>query len=255
MMRFTLFGIPITVEPWFWVTSFVFGGGIHLLGAGANQAQFLSVAVWMVVVFLSILIHELGHALTSRHVGGAVVWIKLTAFCGLAYSQGARMTRNQRAFMAFMGPAAGFLLLLVTFLTCCILHGFGLSWDIFVISNLSFFGPLLGEFNLSLPYNNYNEVVAFIQNPESTLKFRIFSSFFFINFFWGLINLLPVMPLDGGHIMNEYTKSQKKVYLISAVTALTTCLLGVLFLNSMLMAIFFGMFAFQNYTAYKESKY
>jgi stage IV sporulation protein FB len=37
-----------------------------------------------------------------------------------------------------------------------------------------------------------------------TITEAIVESLFFINFFWGLINLLPVWPLDGGQISREF---------------------------------------------------
>lgn len=254
-MNFTLFRIPILVDPFFWLTTFVLGGGLGALSAVDKQVAFLGVAVWMVVAFISILIHELGHALTSRHIGGATVWIRLTAFCGLAYSQGGKMTRNQRAFMAFMGPAAGFGLLILTFIVAIFLLGPGLSWDIFITANLAPLSPLLKPLGLSLPYVDTEVLASFIYSPENTLKFKIFYSFFMFNFFWGLVNLLPVLPLDGGHILNEYMKSPKKMHLISALTAVAVCILGIAVMRNMLMAVFFGMFAYQNFTAFQESKY
>lgn len=243
------------VDPFFWLTTFVLGGGFSAISASDKQGAFLGVAVWMVVAFISILIHELGHALTSRRIGGATVWIKLTAFCGLAFSQGGKMTRNQRAFMAFMGPAAGFGLLAVSFIVSVLLLGPGISWDIFIISNLAPFEPLLKPLGLSLPYADLETLRAFMLSPENTLKFKIFYSFFVFNFFWGLVNLLPVLPLDGGHILNEYTKSPKKMYLISALTALVVCIVGVTLMQNMLMAVFFGMFAYQNFSTFQDSKY
>ena len=255
MMNFTIFRIPVMVDPFFWLTTFVLGGGFSAISAADKQVAFLGVAVWMVVAFISILVHELGHALTSRHIGGATVWIRLTSFCGLAFSQGGKMTRNQRAFMAFMGPAAGFGLLAVSFIASVILLGPGISWDIFLLSNLAPFEPLLSPLGLSIPYADFETLQSFVYSPENVLKFEIFYSFFVFNFFWGLVNLLPVLPLDGGHILNEYMKSPKKMHLISALTAVVICILGVSLMGNMLMAIFFGLFAYQNFTAFQNSKY
>ena len=47
----------------------------------------------------------------------------------------------------------------------------------------------------------------------------------FINFYWGLVNLLPVLPLDGGHIMQALMmkywrkKPQQRVLEISIVAS------------------------------------
>ena len=46
-----------------------------------------------------------------------------------------------------------------------------------------------------------------------------------INLFWGLLNLLPVMPLDGGQIamvfltMHDRRQGQRRAYIVSLVAA------------------------------------
>ena len=46
-----------------------------------------------------------------------------------------------------------------------------------------------------------------------------------VNFFWGVLNLLPVMPLDGGQIamvflsMHDRRQGQRRAYIVSLVTA------------------------------------
>ncbi len=61
MVRFRLAGIPIAVQPWFWVLALVLGLGSRITGAG--------LAVWVAVVFVSVLVHELGHAFALRAFG------------------------------------------------------------------------------------------------------------------------------------------------------------------------------------------
>lgn len=60
--HFRLFGIPVRVEPVF----FVIAG---LLGLQLAEESLALVAVWIGVTFVSILIHELGHALTLKAFG------------------------------------------------------------------------------------------------------------------------------------------------------------------------------------------
>ena len=61
MIRFNLFGIPVQVQPWFWLTLVLIGGGV-----GANTAdELLLLALFVVAGFVSILVHELGHALAG----------------------------------------------------------------------------------------------------------------------------------------------------------------------------------------------
>ncbi len=61
MVRFSFAGIPIAVQPWFWALAVLLGLGRRITGAG--------LAVWVAVVFVSVLVHELGHAFTLRGFG------------------------------------------------------------------------------------------------------------------------------------------------------------------------------------------
>ncbi|MCH8921713.1 MAG: peptidase, partial [Planctomycetes bacterium] len=73
-LHFSLFGFPVRISPWFWAMSL-------LLGFRLGNPKLL--LMWVGVVFVSILIHELGHALAMRYYG----WnarITLYAFGGLA---------------------------------------------------------------------------------------------------------------------------------------------------------------------------
>ena len=58
-LRFTVAGIPVRVHPLFWLIAL-------LLGAAGDP---LLLPAWVLVIFVSILIHELGHALAFRRVG------------------------------------------------------------------------------------------------------------------------------------------------------------------------------------------
>src|SRR5690606_19203749 len=58
--HFRIFGIPVRVEPFFVIVAALFG--LHL------EPVWL-VFAWIVIVFVSILVHEMGHALTYRAFG------------------------------------------------------------------------------------------------------------------------------------------------------------------------------------------
>src|SRR4051794_21510291 len=66
--HFTVFGVPVRIASSFWFV-------VILLGMQGNQdpAQpgraFASVLTWAAVVFFSIMLHELGHALVARAFG------------------------------------------------------------------------------------------------------------------------------------------------------------------------------------------
>jgi len=121
MFEFTIFGVRVTVEPVFWLITAMLGGGFSAMQSN-NPDAYLWVGVWMVVCFISIVAHELGHALTGRHLAGGRTWIRLWAMGGLAYHEGSRFTRNTRALTVIAGPGAGLGIFLV--IAC----GMALAW-------------------------------------------------------------------------------------------------------------------------------
>ncbi|HKZ80570.1 MAG TPA: hypothetical protein VI750_12995 [Pyrinomonadaceae bacterium] len=59
--QLTILGIPIRIEASFLV--------LGLFLAGTHSLRFSLLIEWFLVVFFSILLHELGHALTGRQFG------------------------------------------------------------------------------------------------------------------------------------------------------------------------------------------
>ena len=100
MFRFNIFGIPVTIEPWFWATMAFIGGILQ-----ANTAErLLMVALFVMAGFISILIHELGHALTIRKFG-LPTQITLSAFGGYATHPAGVLSRTQSFLVTAAGPA------------------------------------------------------------------------------------------------------------------------------------------------------
>ncbi|QEL13763.1 site-2 protease family protein [Limnoglobus roseus] len=102
-LRFRLGPFPVTVNPLFWL-------GMALLGQSAFQAGFEIGLLWIACGFISILWHELGHAVTMRHYGSPAR-IELFAFGGLAIPAYQQPSAVRRLLIAAAGPLAGFLLL------------------------------------------------------------------------------------------------------------------------------------------------
>ena len=59
-LKFSIFGIPVRVHPLFWLVSVIMQWNVH---------DPRTTLIWVVCVFVSILIHELGHALTAKSYG------------------------------------------------------------------------------------------------------------------------------------------------------------------------------------------
>ena len=88
-------GFPVEVHWWFWLTMFLLGGG----ALGQNSVLFVLAA------FLSVMVHELGHALTGKKFG-AYPSIYLHGFGGVTTLPGAYFSRNQSMWVSFAGPLA-----------------------------------------------------------------------------------------------------------------------------------------------------
>lgn len=76
---------------------------------------------------------------------------------------------------------------------------------------------------------------------------------YWISIFWALLNLLPIIPLDGGRLMESLFGSGRIriTLIISFVTAATVCIYSIS-LKSYYGAMMFGMFAFRSFKALQQ---
>jgi membrane-associated protease RseP (regulator of RpoE activity) len=172
-LRFSVLGVPVRVHPFFWLIT-------AILGARGNSKP-AEVLLWVATVFVSILIHELGHALTARAFGWEP-WITLYGMGGLASYRPTRQSHWRQIVISLAGPGAGFLFaaLIVAGIAA---SGHPIFWtwpeSVLPIATTPFFKSD-GTINVNLT--------------------NLVGDLLFVNIFWGLINLLPMLPLDGGRI-------------------------------------------------------
>jgi Zn-dependent protease len=214
-LRWTMFGIPVRVHPMFWVVCL-------FLGWPSIELGFAYLFVWVACVFVSILVHEMGHVLAGRLFGrrGQIV---LYSFGGLAVGSSDLPRRWQRVVVYFAGPGAGFLF-------------YGLVW---LVGDPDSYPPLAGETLLDLRH---------------------------INLYWGLLNLLPIWPLDGGRISYDvldglFPRNGRRMALtismvvaaVLAVNALAVnagiTLIPFVNMGGIYLAILFGLLALGSYQA------
>ena len=205
MLKFNIFGIPTRVHWMFWVICALLGG---IASEGMTPMLYKGVMIWVGVCFVSILWHELGHALTARRFG-ARPNILLYGMGGLAINAGGR-TRRQNLWIIFAGPGYGLLL-------------GGVAWLIW-----KFVLPPVPEMNYYL--------------------WRLFTSLMWINILWSLVNLLPILPLDGGQFLGTWMNGRKQRLRgqIGCGVATAVAVFG-LFHSQIFVGIMFGFLAYQNY--------
>ena len=106
MVQFTLFGIRVRVEPLFWLTIALLGS----LGEDLQEAEsLLRIALFVLAAFFSVLVHEMGHALTIRKFGYPTN-VVLTTMGGYATMPRGVLSRKQSFLVSAAGP--GFQILL-----------------------------------------------------------------------------------------------------------------------------------------------
>ena len=229
-LRFSIAGIPIRVHPLFWLIALLLGSATDLL----------QLPIWVFVVFVSILIHELGHALAMRRYGQPSRIILhfaggLTVPEPVSWGSGwanVSLRPNQEIFISLAGPGAGFLLAALVVVAVIISGGS-------IITNW-LFGVI------PLP-------VAALMPIGGRVISLLVTMLLWVNVFWGLINLLPVYPLDGGNV-SRYLLLQadpidgvRKSLWISVIAGGLVAIAGLLILRSVYMALLFGLLAFQSY--------
>ncbi|MEZ6055601.1 MAG: site-2 protease family protein [Planctomycetaceae bacterium] len=213
-LRFRLFSIPVRVGPSFWLVSAIFGFDYLRIDAGLF-------GVWMLVVFVSILVHELGHGLTAKWLGYPPT-IVLYQFGGMAfYRPDYEYTPWRATMITAAGPLAGLGLCLVAY-----------TWWMWGMEQ---FGIILNWY---------------VSMGTQML--------IMINLWYSLFNLLPVLPLDGGRLC-ESVCAMLGVNNPRQIAAWSSVIVGSIVAvwfweNGMTFnAIIFGMLAFQS-TPYLHSR-
>ncbi|MFL5243631.1 MAG: metalloprotease [Gemmataceae bacterium] len=186
--------------------------------------QFLG--IWIACVFVSILIHELGHIFMGR-LFGSEGHIILHSFGGLAVGSSNLLNPWKRIAVSAAGP----------------------------IAQLAVYGALTLVPQERLP-------------PSPYLLFALFC-LTIINWYWPLLNLLPVYPLDGGQIVRDFLSVFIPRQALRASLLISATVAGIIALNSlsaryggpripwvyaggMYTAIFFGFMAAANVQALSQ---
>ncbi len=200
--------IPIKINLFF----FLIAGIIGFIFEQSLFGPFL----WIIVIFISILVHEMGHALM------AILFkrqpsIIITPFGGLTYYKDEHLSAFKQFLITLNGPIFGLLL---------------------------FVGA---TFILSL------DVITNVYILKILIVFKL------INLFWTIINLLPILPLDGGNLIKIIfesiwgIKGFKAAIFFSMIVAFILSAFCFL-INQFLIGAIFFLFAFQNFSLWRSYK-
>jgi stage IV sporulation protein FB len=230
-LNIRLLGTPVRIHPMFWLMAAV-------LGSAALSRGFVFLLLWIVCLFVSVLIHEFGHILMGRQFGQWGGYIVLYALGGLAVGSNRVRHRWQSILVSFAGPAAGFIL-------------FGLVWAFIVFAHSRF------AMELQQQRPALSDALIFCED-----------NLIFINLFYGLLNLIPIWPLDGGHIARDVisyvnpTQARRLSHGVSFVVGGLAVAYSILAMrnpdvpyppfDTRFSALFFGVLALDNFMALQE---
>jgi Zn-dependent protease len=186
-LRFPLFGFPVRIHISFLIVAL-------LIGVSGPEPDFARAAVWVGVVLVSVLVHELGHAFAAR-LAGAEPTIDLYALGGLtAFAPPRPLSRLQSVGISLAGPFAGFAL------------------GLLMLSCASAFG---------------------VEHPSPFIRAGapigdvLIGAAIWVNLYWGFVNLVPILPLDGGNVLRSILPGNAETRdRLAAVFSLALCVVG-----------------------------
>jgi stage IV sporulation protein FB len=189
MLRWRLFGISVCIQPSFWIINALFAWFVSDPLAGHYRVALLTfILIWVLCTLASVMVHELGHAVMGR-IFGQPGNVTIAGLGGQAAGGYDKISPWKRLLVIAAGPGAGFLfvasLVLVDSTAWDWLMG-ELDWE-----NLKlrwFIVDKIGMMHLRLGRNYY------------TLTLFLLAM---IGLFMNILNLFPIIPMDGGMIFKE----------------------------------------------------
>ncbi len=227
-LNFVLFGIPVRIHPFFWIVGVLLGP--------LKAPDPVMLLTWMIAFLLSFLVHELGHALMMRSYG-FYPSITLYGMGGMAsYGPGQSLRARNPGFLgeisiAAAGPVAGFALAAVVS-AAVIAAGYRV------------------EVEIGLP----SVVSIGVADLVGTVRLTVFiDQLLAISVIWGVFNLLPIHPLDGGQIVQQILRRLfpadgiRYSLMISLVAAVFMGVVALLQWQSIWSTIVFAYLAYNSY--------
>lgn len=224
-LSFRIFRFPVKVQLWFFIT-ILFLSFRRLDNLAADPV--LSIVLFLEVIIVAtvaVLVHELGHAFAYRRYdqdASIVLW----GLGGLTFGQ-RELPPKQSILVSAAGPFAGIILM-------------GLpAWAIqhWVLPG-------------RLPFNDVGIVLG-----TTVADVKWFA------LVWSFVNLVPLLPLDGGHIAEsifELVTGEPRRQTVRILSIITGVLLGsvafAFYGDTFILFFGFGLAAFNGYAYYQQRK-
>ncbi len=199
----------LKISPFFFLTAALISYGF--------SSSLPEALAWVLMIFLAVFVHEMGHACIAL-LCGQKVEVEFTAFGGVTIPSGPKLSLGKEFLMVFMGPFFGFLLFVAA------------------------------TFILDIP----------IVDPTLRLFMQ---NFRFVTLFWTIMNLLPILPLDGGQLLRIMLeaflgfKARVVTLYISVVFAtIASVIFFLIGFSLFFMGALFLLFAFQGVNTLRRLK-
>jgi Zn-dependent protease len=208
-LDFTIGPFPVRVHLSFLLVTVLIGFNVNNL--------FLTLT-WVLVVFVSILVHELGHALVAEYYQMFPI-IQLYSMGGLTIpGRSRRLTHLQEILLSLAGPLAGFILCGLVYLA-----------------------------------------VRLVGSTVPNLVYQIMGQLLWVNIGWGVLNLIPMLPLDGGQVMRNLWQWFRRSYdertpLMISIGVGVLVIIAALLLGQIFGAMLGFFFTFNNFMALRSGR-
>lgn len=170
-----------------------------------NEYNLMLTATWIGAIAVSLLVHEFGHVFANSTNGfrsEVVLWM----MGGMTYADG--KTRGWRdIWVSLAGPLAGFLL-------------WGICWFALMPS-------VAAESGMKFDVRSMFSPGWFPGFDPKYWWHHLWIYLCWVNLIWGIINLFPIFPLDGGQATFELLRFKKRTYEAQKISAVISIVAAV----------------------------
>ena len=196
-------GIPLYIHK-LWILFIILSCLLSLHHALSIENFLVAFIVFGPVLFLTVLVHEIGHCLMAKYLGGNADMILLWPLGGIAYiSFFGESEPWKDALVAIAGPLTHF-------------PQFFIWISFFYFIN----GNIMGD--IGAHHSNWTRDISYICYCGTIMQIALFS--------W---NLIPAYPLDGGRLLAAFLGAMKTptrtAYRVSAIVGAVSIVLKILF--------------------------